>query len=95
MRDGAKVVETADDILEELGFAGDRGRTEGTTRGSGAMAMPDLVLRHMEAGESYDLDALSAFSGLTHAVLTSELVNLELAGLISRSEVGRYRRLRG
>ena len=94
MRDGAKVVETADGILEELGFAGDRGRTEGT-RGSGAMAMPDLVLRHMEAGESYDLDALSAFSGLTHAVLTSELVNLELAGLISRSEVGRYRRLRG
>ena len=82
------------DILEEIGLTGVRGGAEALCT-SEARATPDFLLRHMEAGESYDLDALSAVFGLKNGELMSKLVDLELGGLLSRSELGRYRRLTG
>ena len=90
LKDGAKVVETADDILEEIGLeAGPR--SAGPRRG---VREPDLLLRHMDAGETYDLDALASITGLDSPELLSRLVELELQGRIQRSEAGRFSRLR-
>ena len=93
MKDGAKVVETADDILEEIGMAGFGACPNAP--GHLHLGPPDLLLRQMDAGESYDLDDLSTISGLKSRELMSKLVALELEGLVRRSEVGRYRRLPG
>ena len=91
MKDGAKVVETADDILEEIGIAG----SGDCQNAPGPLVPPDLLLRQMDAGESYDLDELSTISGLKNGALMAKLVVLELEGLVRRSEAGRYRRLPG
>ena len=93
IKDGAKVVETADDILEEIGVA-DSGACLDAA-GHLHLGPPDSLLRQMDAGESYDLDELSKISGLKSGELMSKLVALELEGFIRRSEVGRYRRLPG
>ena len=91
IRDGAKVVETADDILEEMGLA--HGGV--TVRGSREGASGDPLLRHMDAGDSYDLDRLATVSGLNGSELLARLVELELEGHISRSPSGQFSRLRG
>ena len=49
----------------------------------------------MDAGESYDLDDLTAVSGLNGAELLARLVELELEGRVARSASGRFSRLRG
>ena len=91
IRDGAKVVETADDILEEIGLCAVGAASERAEDATEA----DPVLGHMDAGQSYDLDALAAFSGLNSAELLSKLVDHELRGLVRLSETGQFRRLRG
>ena len=49
----------------------------------------------MDAGQSYDLDALAAFSGLDTVELLSTLVDFELQGLVRRLETGQFVRSRG
>jgi DNA processing protein len=88
IRDGAKIVENAVDILEEL---------EGTLLpGAGIQragrASVDPLLALMEAGQPYDLDGLAGLSGLNGARLLPRLLNLELAGLVRRLEGGRFMR---
>jgi DNA processing protein len=91
LKDGAKVVENADDILVEIGLeAGPRSAAAATATGAGE---PDLLLRHMDAGESYDLDTLARLTGFDIPGLLSQLGELELQGRIRRSEAGRFRRL--
>lgn len=90
LRDGARLVETADDILTELGLRSRRSE-------SGATADPstncgDPVLRAMDAGLAYDLDALAAASGLQAGRLLPRLSELELRGSITRLEGGRFMR---
>ena len=97
LRDGAKIVETADDILDELGLGvpADRGPS-----GSGSEAKAfdasassggfDPVLSCFTPGESCDLDAISERSGLTPARLLTRLFELELRGLVGRAGGGRF-----
>lgn len=87
IRDGAKIVETADDIVEELGLP-PSGSTAGTHVGSKGSGDP--VLRVMEAGQPYDLDALAAASGLDGHRLLPRLLDLELAGAVRRAPGGRF-----
>jgi DNA processing protein len=90
LRDGAKLVECADDILEELNFGiGQKASKEPNP------ASQDPVLRGMTLGEPYDLDELSAQSGIDHVRLLPRLIELELSGAIHRVEGGRFVRLRG
>jgi DNA processing protein len=93
IRDGARIVECADDIVEEIGLgplAGSPGRA-GT--GRPAVRSSDPLLRAMDDGESYDLDALAVRSGLDVARLLPLLIDLELCGQIRRAGGGRFMRL--
>jgi DNA processing protein len=94
LKDGAKIVESADDILEELGFAPllINGSTPAASI-SGSARSVDPVLRGMEAGQTYDLDELAGSSGLDLPRLMPRLIELELAGLVRRAGGGRFVRL--
>ena len=94
LRDGARIVETADDVVEELGLgvpaagaaagaaaAGDGGRPPETR---------DAILRHMDAGEVYGVDDLAARSGLDSASLLARLTDLELQGRVARAGAGQF-----
>ena len=82
LRDGAKIVEDADDILEELGLQTSGSRS---ARSTGRAAGPrDPVLRSMASGESYELDDLAQETGLDPVILLPRLLELELAGHVRR-----------
>jgi DNA processing protein len=92
IRDGAKIVECADDILEELGLE----LVETAGRDTSSHVVPtscgDCLLARMDAGQAYDLDGLSAASGLEGARLLTRLLDLELRGLVRRVGGGRFMR---
>jgi DNA processing protein len=91
LKDGAKIVETADDIVEGLGWdpASVRSVNPGASS-SPTASSADPVLRAMVSGEPYDLDALAIRSGLDARRLLPRLIELELAGLVRRHGGGRF-----
>ena len=91
IRDGAKIVECADDIVEELGLveASNDPGSPASSRGTSATST-DPVLRAMDVGQAYDLDALAAGCGLDAYRLLPRLMKLELAGLVRRADGGRF-----
>ncbi|MGH9347887.1 MAG: DNA-processing protein DprA [Vicinamibacterales bacterium] len=93
IRDGAKIVECADDILEELGLVANS--DESPTSGASALvptSCGDSILSGMEPGQAYDLDALGGHSGLDAVRLLPRLLDLELRGLVRRVGGGRFMR---
>lgn len=92
IRDGAKIVECADDILEELGLAPSPEFVSDGLRCAIPTSCGDSILAGMEAGQAYDLDGLSAGSGLDGARLLPRLLDLELRGLVRRVGGGRFMR---
>ena len=93
IRDGAKIVEGADDIVEELGWAtSPLGEGRSRSRDTESSRTRDPLLRHMLAGQAYDLDGLAAMSGVDGVRLLPRLLDLELAGLVRRLEGGRFMR---
>jgi len=98
LRDGAKLVECADDILEELpvGIGGwGLGMSAATESKALNPASQDPVLRRMTEGDSYDLDELSRLSGVDRVKLLPRLLELELGGAVRRVAGGRFVRFRG
>jgi DNA processing protein len=96
LRDGARIVEGADDILEEiqsgmldagLGIRGAQGSN------SADRASQDPVLLHMAVAEPYDLDELAGLSGMDRIALLPRLLELELTGAVQRVDGGRFVRL--
>jgi DNA processing protein len=86
IRDGAKIVETADDILDELGLEPARPvETKRSARGP-----RDPVLASLTPGEACDLDVIAERSGLPVAQLLPRLLDLELQGAIRRAGGGRF-----
>jgi DNA processing protein len=93
LRDGAKIVECADDILDELGLApAPGGRSQTASTGSGSKTSPDPLLRVMDAGHAYDLDGLAALCGVNGVRLLPRLFELELQGFVRRLAGGRFMR---
>lgn len=93
IRDGAKIVECADDILEEFGWSRDAAPASGNASSDApASTSGDPLLRLMQAGQAYDLDGLAAVSGVDGVRLLPRLLELELHGLVQRVGGGRFMR---
>jgi DNA processing protein len=98
LKDGAKVVETADDILEELGWPALRSATGpigGPALGEGPqissnILKTDPLLARLTPGDTYDLDEMSATLGLTGSKLLPRLTEWEMRGHLMRLAGGRY-----
>ena len=102
IRDGAKLVESAAHILEELAELVAAGASPATTTEStnGVIAAdhardPDYA-RLLDAlgWDTVDADGIAARSGLTTAEVSSMLLILELQGLVQPLAGGRYQRQR-
>jgi DNA processing protein len=93
IRDGATIVETADDVVAALGLTALAPATAADGTAAGSAVSADPLLARMDAGEPYDLDALAAVSGLDAPRLIPRLIDLELKGLLRRIGGGRFVRL--
>ena len=91
LKDGAKIVECADDILEELGMGAGDGRA--LTPATSATTPRDPILDCLVPGEASDLDEISERSGLKTARLLPRLFELELHGRVRRVGGGRFVRI--
>jgi DNA processing protein len=80
LKDGAKVVESADDILEELGWPGARSAGEIS---SNSLKIDPLLAR-LTPGKAYGLDELSATVGLAGTKLLSRLTQWEMQGQLTK-----------
>lgn len=95
IKQGAKLVESAADVLQELQLPEPprMGRDVGDDVGAGGRGgAPDALLAalgHDPAG----VDALGARAGLDAAAVLGRLLELELAGLVERLPGGLFRRL--
>ncbi len=102
IRQGAKLVETSQDVLEELGWTAQPANKEKVGAGemkcpaAGTAPKPDSdeerVLTALGNSPS-DLDTLSQRSGLTAAGLLAILLPMELGGRVAQLPGGLYQRL--
>lgn len=94
LKDGAKVIETAEDILEELGWAPLRQATVPSQGGDGETASSsprrDEFLAKLTPGEAYGLDELSDAMGLAGPKLLPRLTEWEMTGRLRRVAGGRF-----
>ena len=91
IRQGAKLVESAQDVLEELQLDTPQ-QTSLFATVSEQEVQPHAVLQQMGYAP-VSLDALQARCGLDTAMLQAELLSLELAGAVSRLPGGLFQRL--
>jgi DNA processing protein len=80
IRDGAKIVETVDDILQEIGRPAAAGRGE-ASRG---------CLGELPNATDFTIDELAEQSGEAPSVVMARLLELELSGQIQRIGGGRF-----
>jgi DNA processing protein len=78
LKDGATVVESADDILQVLGWTSAVPATP--PRASRSL---EPLLEQMQPGEPYELEDLAAATGMPGARLLARLTELELTGAVS------------
>jgi len=90
IRDGAAIVESARDVLEQLGWA--RSSHPINTGRTNSLQLNELE-ETMARGESYSVDDLAGKTGQPIATLLADLGILELEGRIVRTTGGRYLRL--
>lgn len=92
IRQGAKLVETAQDITDELGLPSPDARPAAEKTAQAATAPETRLLRAL-GHDPVHLDALQARTGLDTATLQAQLLELELAGHIARLDDGRFQQL--
>jgi DNA processing protein len=84
IKQGAKLVECAEDILNELGFL--------TTAAPAAAPIKHPLFEHL-GFDPIDMDGLSKSSGLTIEALSAILLQLELEGSVAPLPSGLYQRI--
>lgn len=90
IREGAKLVETAQDVLEELAMPV---MAAAAPEPAPADARADDPVLQALGGDPVGLDALQARTGLDTATLQARLLELELAGRVARLPGGLFQRL--
>ena len=80
IRDGAKLIESADDIFDDMGWTGLGARPRGDDPGS--------------APVEFTIDELAAQTGEPAAVVLARLLQLELDGVVQRIGSARFLRVR-
>jgi DNA processing protein len=93
IREGAKLVESAQDVLEDLGVQGAPVPAM-PRRATPDADAPDQALLASIGHDPVDLDTLAARSGRTPSELSAALLELELAQYVERLPGNRYQRLR-
>ena len=96
IRDGAKLVETAEDVLEELCWPHretPQGGADATVDRGGDDAPDAARLLAALGHDPVTLDTLLQRSGLTPETLSAMLLTMELDGRVSRLPGGRFQRL--
>jgi DNA processing protein len=89
IKDGARLVESVEDVLDEIGWP-----RQGQTRTSTSKSLKDSSLeRNLHPGEPSSVDELAARTGRPAADLLAELTVLELAGRVARVAGGGFVRL--
>ena len=91
LRQGAKLVETAQDVMEELAPAAPAKRP--VTTSAPALAPAESSLLQALGHDPVGLDALIARTGTSAADLQAQLLELELGGHVARLPGGLYQRL--
>ena len=86
LKDGAKVVESADDILEDMGW----NPSSRQPVNSAKLLEKDPLLSRMDIGEVYRLDDLVEATGTAASKLLPRLMELELLGYIEAPGGGRF-----
>jgi DNA processing protein len=101
IRQGAKLVETANDVMDELGMLADScypaGQVTVETEVAAEPSKLDSEYQYLIdfiAYEDTSVDQLVGSSGLTPAEVSSMLLQLELSGYIASSPGGLYNRLK-
>jgi DNA processing protein len=94
IRQGAKLVETARDITDELGVVTPQPAKAPAVRTPPSKAAGDPVLDAL-GHDPVHMDVLLARTGLDSPSLGQRLLELELAGDIARLDGGRFQRLAG
>jgi DNA processing protein len=93
IRDGAKLVESAQDVLEDLGVRGPKAGVARTQPPPETDAAAGALLALM-GHDPFDLDTLAQRSGRASGELAAALLELELAQHVERLPGNRYQRLR-
>ena len=89
IKEGAKLVESAQDIVEELAWPA---MPAGVAMPGGGAHETEPLLQHL-GFDPVSLDQLSERCGLTVEALSAKLLTLELEGLVTQLPGGRYQRL--
>jgi DNA processing protein len=92
IKDGARLVETVEDVLDELGWS--RARAFQAENSSNHLQLSDLEA-NMAKGESYSVDNLAQTTGRSASNLLTELCLLELSGRVTRTAGGQFVRVAG
>ncbi|MNY53543.1 hypothetical protein D3C86_1893080 [compost metagenome] len=94
IRQGAKLVESLEDIVEEFpDLAAPSARPAGANAATDPLPAPADAFGAALAYDPVTLDALCAGSGLSAEAASAALLQLEMAGAAERLPGNRYRRL--
>jgi DNA processing protein len=90
---GAKLVESAQDVLDELVLETTQPANTFTGQQAAQEQESESALLHALGFDACSLDALQARTGLPTPSLLAELMTLELEGMVARLPGGLYQRL--